>query len=65
MRPSSCRSVDRHWATTGMIYVLITVVDVRSYSLISGNTSKLIQHGSGRTARDDLFDEQFMSRVGE
>ena len=43
IKPAS--SVSRYSDTIGLTYALIVVVDVRSYSLISGNTSALMENG--------------------
>ena len=44
----------------------MTVVEVRSYSLISGSTSNEMLSGrSGRLARDDLLEHQLVRRIGE
>ena len=44
----------------------MTVVEVRSYSLISGSTSnEMLQRQVRRLARDDVLDHHLVRRVGE
>ena len=57
-------ALDRYFSTIGLTYALMTVVEVRSYSLISGNTSALMHKvTSGATRAATRFDQLLVHRV--
>src|SRR6516165_4679837 len=57
-------ALDRYFSTIGLTYAMMTVVEVRSYSLISGNTSALMHKvTSGATRAATRFDQLLVHRV--